>query len=116
MPAQGFPLLQGGVLRGLAATSPLLLAQDASHLQLGVSLSGYATTAALNSTDQALAALTVEVVGKQDTLSAGTGLVFHERLLEANTVKSLVAGANVTHSSTGEFVSISAEGRAPSRW
>ena len=73
-------------------------------------VAGKADQASLNSTDQALAALTVEVDGKQDALSAGTGLVFHERLLEANTIKSLTAGNNVTLVSTGEFVSISAEG------
>jgi hypothetical protein len=73
-------------------------------------LAGKADQSALTSTDQALAALTVEVDGKQDALTAGTGLVFHERLLEANTIKSLTAGNNVTLTSTGEFVSISAEG------
>jgi hypothetical protein len=37
-------------------------------------------------------------------------VVFHEKLLEATTIKSLTAGNNVTLVSTGEFVSISAEG------
>jgi hypothetical protein len=37
-------------------------------------------------------------------------MVFHQKLLEANTIKSLTAGEYITLVSTGEFVSISAEG------
>jgi hypothetical protein len=59
--------------------------------------------------------LTVEVDSKQDLLSAGTDLVSHERLLEANTINSLTAGNNVMLTSTGEFVSISAEGGGATR-
>jgi hypothetical protein len=66
----------------------------ATSAALTEGLAGKADQSALNATDQALAALTVEVDGKQDALTAGTGLVFHERLLEANTVKSLTAGNN----------------------
>jgi hypothetical protein len=58
---------------------------------------------ALNSTDQALAALTVEVDGKQDGLSAGTGMAFHERLLEADKIKSLTAGNNLNGRVSANF-------------
>jgi hypothetical protein len=64
----------------------------------------------VESNSQAVTDLATQVDTKQDLLSAGTGFVFHEKLLEANTIKSLTAGANVTLVSTGEFVSISAEG------
>jgi hypothetical protein len=106
--------------------------QNNPSSELSVDLSAYATSAALTavqgaleSTDQALVDLAAQVDGKQDALSAGTGLVYHEKLLEANTIKSLTAGNNVTLTSTGEFVSISAEGggatsvegpAAPSHW
>ena len=46
---------------------------------------------------------------KQNALTASTGLVLHEKLLEGTKVKSLVAGDNITMTSTGEFVSISAD-------
>jgi hypothetical protein len=85
--------------------------------ELSIDLDSYASTPALlavkniaEANNQALVDLAPQVEAKQDQLSAGTGMVFHEPLLEANTIKSLVAGNNVSLSSTDDFVTISAAG------
>jgi hypothetical protein len=66
--------------------------------------------------DDANYAATVQnqLAGKQSTLTAGTGISVHEKLLEGNKVKSLVAGENITMTSTEEFVNISAAVPLPS--
>jgi hypothetical protein len=99
----GFPMLQGGIVRAIKGISPIGVAVDVNHVEVFLDQTQLASTAAL-------AALEAEVDGKQDMLTAGTGAQAHEKLLEATTIKSLVAGENVTLSSTGEFVSISAGG------
>ena len=48
-----------------------------------------------------------ELGAKQDTLAAGSGLVFHEKLLQDTKIKSLAPGANVELTSTSELVTIS---------
>jgi hypothetical protein len=99
----GFQMLQDGLVRAIKGISPVQVPVDTRHVEVYLDQTALASTAAL-------AALETEVDGKQPLLSAGTGFVFHEKLLEANTIKSLTAGNNVTLTSTGEFVSISAEG------
>jgi hypothetical protein len=91
----GYNILQDGVVRAMKAISPIWLAPDTNHLEIGIDLTNYATNTALAT--------------KQNTLTAGTGLVFHEKLLEGTKVKSLVAGDNITMTSTAEFVNISAD-------
>ena len=48
-----------------------------------------------------------ELGAKQDTLAAGSALVFHEKLLQDTKIKSLAPGANVELTSTSELVTIS---------
>ena len=48
-----------------------------------------------------------ELEAKQDTLAAGSALVFHEKLLQDTKIKSLAPGANVELTSTSELVTIS---------
>ena len=93
--SNGYNILQDGVVRAMKAVSPIWLAPDANHLEIGINLTNYATNTALD--------------GKQNTLTAGTGMVFHEKLLEGTKVKSLVAGEHITMTSTDEFVNISAD-------
>jgi hypothetical protein len=57
----------------------------------------------------AIKALPDATAAKQEQLTAGTGPQAHEKLLQHNTTKSLVAGENVTLSSTRNFVSIFAK-------
>jgi hypothetical protein len=96
-------MLQDGVVRAIKGLSPVKVAVDTSHVEVFLDQSQLASTAAL-------AALETEVDGKQPLLSAGTGFLYHEKLLEGTALKSLTAGENITLVSTGEFVSISAEG------
>jgi hypothetical protein len=85
-------IMQDGIVRALKAISPAWLAPDVNFVAIGVDLNNYATNTALAT--------------KQNTLTAGTGMVFHEKLLEGTKVKSLVAGNNITLTSTEEFVNI----------
>jgi hypothetical protein len=90
----GFPTLQDGVVRAIKGVSPVGVAVDVNHVEVFLDQTQLASNAAL-------AALEAEVDGKQDTLTAGTGALAHEKLLEANTIKSLLPGENVTLASTG---------------
>ena len=82
----GYSIMLDGIVRGLKAISPAWLAPDVNHLEIGIDLNNYATNTALAT--------------KQNTLTAGTGMIFHEKLLEGTKVKSLVAGNNITMTST----------------
>jgi hypothetical protein len=118
------------VIRAIKGIGPVGVAIDVNHVEVTLDQSGLASTSELlgvksiaESNNQALAdlmpqveaniqALTTlapQVVGKQAQLSAGDGMVFHEKLLEGAKVKSLAAGTNVTLESTDDFVTISAQ-------
>jgi hypothetical protein len=56
---------------------------------------------------QAITAIADEAASKQAALSAGSSLVFHEKLLEGTKIKSLAPGAGVELSSTGDLVNVS---------
>jgi hypothetical protein len=88
-------IMQDGIVRAMKGISPVWLAPDVNFVAIGVDLANYATNTALAT--------------KQNTLTAGTGMVFHEKLLEGTKVKSLVAGEHITMTSTGEFVNISGD-------
>ena len=64
----GVMIMQDGIVRAMKGISPVWLAPDVNFVAIGVDLNNYATNTALAT--------------KQNTLTAGTGLVFHEKLLE----------------------------------
>jgi hypothetical protein len=97
----GHPVLANGVVRALRVLNPLKLAPDTSLLEIRLDQGELAAT-------PQIAALQAAVATKQDALAAGSSLVFHEPLLQDGRVKSLVAGAGVTLSSTSDLVTLSA--------
>jgi hypothetical protein len=99
----GYAVLDNGVIRALKASSPLRIDPDTTNLEIRLDQS------LLNSTSQ-IAALQTAVATKQATLTAGSPLVFHEKLLEGTKVKSLAPGAGFGLSSKGDLVTISASG------
>jgi hypothetical protein len=58
--------------------------------------------------DNPFSELSVDLSAKQDLLSAGTSLVFHEPMLQGTKIKSLAPGAGIQLTSTGDLVTISA--------
>jgi hypothetical protein len=118
------------VVRAIKVISPVNVAIDTNHVEVTLDQSGLASTSALlavksiaesnnqaladlmpqvEANNQALTAFVPQVAGKQAQLSAGDGMVFHEKLLEGAKIKSLTAGSNVTLESTSDFVTISAQ-------
>jgi hypothetical protein len=77
------------------------LALKANQTSVTDALALKADQSALDTTNNTLA-------GKQNTLTARTGLAFHEKLLENNKFESSVAGENITMTTTEDFVYISA--------
>jgi hypothetical protein len=91
---------------GLASTSALLAVKSIAESN-NQALSDLMPQ--VDSNSQALVDLESQVAGKQEQLTAGAGMVFHEKLLEGTKVKSLTPGSNVTLDSTDDFVTISAQ-------
>jgi hypothetical protein len=97
----GHAVLANGVVRALKVLSPLKLAPDVSHLEIRLDQAELAAT-------PQIAALEAAVATKQNALTAGSSLVFHEPVLQGTKIKSLVAGPGVTLSSTDDLVTLSA--------
>jgi hypothetical protein len=89
----GHAVLANGVVRALKVLGPLKLSPDTSHLEIRLEQSELTATAQI-------AALQTSVATKQNKLAAGSSLVFHEKLLEAGKIKSLVRGEGLAMSST----------------
>jgi hypothetical protein len=94
---------------------PRIGPQDNPFAELSVDLSAYASTAALSAKADAASMYTkaqvdAAIATKQDTLTAGSSLVFQEKLLQSGKVKSLAPGEGVGLTSTGDLVTISASG------
>jgi hypothetical protein len=96
----GHSMLENGSIRAIKGAAPVQVTATPTHVEVTMDESYFG----------AITAITDATAAKQDQLTAGTGMVYHEKLLEGTKIKSLTPGANVTLTSTGEFVSISAEG------
>jgi hypothetical protein len=94
----GYPLLDGATIKAIRGTAPVRVTSSPSSSHVDVEMD--------DSYFAAITAIANEAASKQAQLSAGSSLVFHEKLLEGTTVKSLAPGAGVELSSTGELVTV----------
>jgi hypothetical protein len=93
----GHPLLQDGTIKAVRGTAPVRVTSTATHVEVEMDESYFG----------AITAIADETAAKQAQLTAGSSLVFHEKLLEGTKVKSLAPGAGVELNSTGDLVTIS---------
>jgi hypothetical protein len=92
----GHPLIQDGTIKAVRGTAPVRVTSTATHVDVEMDESYFG----------AITAIADEAASKQAQLTAGSSLVFHEKLLDGTKVKSLAPGAGVELNSTGDLVTI----------
>jgi hypothetical protein len=98
----GVSLLEDGAIKAILGTSPVQVTATPTHVEVAMGPSYYD---ALATTDQALAALTVEVAGKQPQLGVG----FVEGgvpLLEDRVIKAILGTSPVQVTATPTHVEV----------